>query len=302
MKAITRIARIAAAAALMLLPCTAQGQLLWKVTGKDAKGTSYIFGTHHIAPVSFLDSVAGFKDALAGADALYGEVEMSDITTPEKQMEMVSKYLAAPADSTLSKVLPAAQLDSLNNLLSELSGGMANATMLDGMKPAVASMNIAVMESLKYFPNFNPAEQLDALIQAQAQKLGKPVKGLETVEDQMNLLYMKPISTQAEELINEVREYDAEGIKSKKLAHGYLTQDYKAIEQLFEEEIKEDPEKFAEMMFDRNDRWMKNILAQLPKEQMFICVGAGHLITDRGLIEQLRKAGYTVTPVTAAGK
>lgn len=302
MKAITRIARIAAAAALMLLPCTAQGQLLWKVTGKDAKGTSYIFGTHHIAPVSFLDSVAGFKDALAGADALYGEVEMSDITTPEKQMEMVSKYLAAPADSTLSKVLPAAQLDSLNNLLSELSGGMANATMLDGMKPAVASMNIAVMESLKYFPNFNPAEQLDALIQAQAQKLGKPVKGLETVEDQMNLLYMKPISTQAEELMNEVREYDAEGVKSKKLAQGYLTQDYKALDELFEEEIKEDPEKFTEMMFDRNDRWMKNILAQLPKEQMFICVGAGHLITDRGLIEQLRKAGYTVTPVTAAGK
>lgn len=302
MKSITRIARIAAAAALMLLPCTAQGQLLWKVTGKDAKGTSYIFGTHHIAPVSFLDSVAGFKDALAGADALYGEVEMSDITTPEKQMEMVSKYLAAPADSTLSKVLPAAQLDSLNNLLSELSGGMANATMLDGMKPAVASMNIAVMESLKYFPNFNPAEQLDALIQAQAQKLGKPVKGLETVEDQMNLLYMKPISTQAEELMNEVREYDAEGVKSKKLAQGYLTQDYKALDELFEEEIKEDPEKFTEMMFDRNDRWMKNILAQLPKEQMFICVGAGHLITDRGLIEQLRKAGYTVTPVTAAGK
>lgn len=296
------IARIAAAAALMLLPCAAQGQLLWKVTGKNAKGTTYIFGTHHIAPVSLLDSVAGFHDALAGADALYGEVEMSDLTTPDKQMEMVSKYLAAPADSTLSKVLPAAQLDSLNNLLSELSGGMANATMLDGMKPAVAAMNLAVMESLKYFPDFNPAEQLDALIQAQAQKLGKPVKGLETVEDQMNLLYMKPISTQAEELMNEVREYDAEGIKSKKLAQGYLTQDYKAIEQLFEEEIKEDPEKFAEMMFDRNDRWMKNILAQLPKEQMFICVGAGHLITDRGLIEQLRKAGYTVTPVTASGK
>lgn len=296
------IARIAAAAALMLLPCAAQGQLLWKVTGKDAKGTSYLFGTHHIAPVSLLDSVAGFHDALAGADALYGEVEMSDLTTPDKQMEMVSKYLAAPADSTLSKVLPAAQLDSLNNLLSELSGGMANATMLDGMKPSVAAMNLAVMESLKYFPDFNPAEQLDALIQAKAQKLGKPVKGLETVEDQMNLLYMKPISTQAEELMNEVREYDAEGIKSKKLAQGYLTQDYKAIEQLFEEEIKDDPEKFAEMMFDRNDRWMKNILAQLPKEQMFICVGAGHLITDRGLIEQLRKAGYTVTPVTASGK
>ena len=44
--------------------------------------------------------------------------------------------------------------------------------------------------------------------------------------------------------------------------------------------------------------WVKKIIkSKLPEESMFIAVGAGHLVGDHGLIQQLRQAGYTVSPV-----
>ena len=49
------------AMALLLSAGAANSQLLWKISGKDAKGDSYLFGTHHIAPVSLIDTPPGLK-------------------------------------------------------------------------------------------------------------------------------------------------------------------------------------------------------------------------------------------------
>lgn len=57
-------------------------------------------------------------------------------------------------------------------------------------------------------------------------------------------------------------------------------------------------EKTRRMLIDdRNADWLKQLSSILPSESVFIAVGAGHLIGDTGLIKELQKAGYTVTPV-----
>lgn len=104
---------------------SSQAQLLWKVSGGDAKGDSYLFGTHHIAPASILDSTAGFAEALNGVSTVYGEMEMSEMTSPATQ-QIVMKYSMAPADSTLSKVLTPAQVDSVNSILAKYTGRYAH--------------------------------------------------------------------------------------------------------------------------------------------------------------------------------
>ncbi len=80
-------------------------QLLWEVTGNGLSKPSYLFGTHHIAPVSVMDSVPGFASALASADKVYGEMVMSEAQTPQSQQVMLT-YAMAPQDSTLTSVLP----------------------------------------------------------------------------------------------------------------------------------------------------------------------------------------------------
>jgi uncharacterized protein len=48
---------------------------------------------------------------------------------------------------------------------------------------------------------------------------------------------------------------------------------------------------------ERNKLWMKRIPDLIIKNSCFIAVGAGHLVGETGLINQLRKLGFTVEPI-----
>lgn len=37
--------------------------LLWKISGNNLEEPSYLFGTHHLVPVSYLDSIDGLDEA-----------------------------------------------------------------------------------------------------------------------------------------------------------------------------------------------------------------------------------------------
>ena len=51
------------------------------------------------------------------------------------------------------------------------------------------------------------------------------------------------------------------------------------------------------LLDNRNKNWVKQLETILPKKSLFIAVGAGHLSGDNGLINLLRKKGYTVQPL-----
>lgn len=60
-----------------LTAISSNAQLLWKISGNGLEKPSYLFGTHHVAPISVLDSVPGFNEALSSAEKVYGELIMS---------------------------------------------------------------------------------------------------------------------------------------------------------------------------------------------------------------------------------
>ena len=63
------------ASAIVAFAFCANAQLLWKISGNGLEKPSYVFGTHHVAPASMLDSIPGFNQAIADCDVVYGEVE-----------------------------------------------------------------------------------------------------------------------------------------------------------------------------------------------------------------------------------
>ncbi len=54
---------------------SANAQLLWKVSGNGLTQPSYIIGTHHLAPFSIMDSIAGLQKAMNETQQVYGETE-----------------------------------------------------------------------------------------------------------------------------------------------------------------------------------------------------------------------------------
>lgn len=297
---LTDMKKTALIIATLLFGISANAQLLWRVNGKDAKGDSYLFGTHHVAPMSVMDSIKGFTPALTSVEEMYGEVEMPENPQSPEMMQLTMKFASAPADSTLTKVLNAAQLDSLNTLLASYTGGMLNAQQFDAFKPSLVTTQIAMMQSAKVFPTFNPMEQLDTQIQQRALAANIPVKGLETMEEQLDILMNAPISDQVEDLMESVRDDSKSAEKAKKLADAYMSENLEAIADVIfggEDFDPEDP-MFKRLFDNRNASWGNKLTTEiLPNHKAFVAVGVGHLVGEKGLIKALRNAGYTVTPV-----
>lgn len=274
-------------------------QLLWKISGNGVKSPSYLFGTHHMAPVAVLDSVPGMAEAVSDAEVLYGELSLEDLTSPATQQIMMQK-MTAPADSTLDKVFTAAELAEIDSVFSSLVGMPVSLTgQLNGFKPAMLSTVLLATVGAKTIPGFNPAEQLDKTLLQRGLEAGKPVKGLETIEFQSNLLYNSPIAEQAADVLKTIR---VEGGPEKQLLQlnaAYLSGDLDALLALMENpETGMDAEAADKIINNRNAAWVDFLIGMLPTSTMLIVVGAGHLPGPKGVINGLRKAGFTVEPVT----
>ncbi|MCM1484044.1 MAG: TraB/GumN family protein [Muribaculaceae bacterium] len=281
---------------LLLSAMAVQAQLLWKVSGHGIKSPSYIFGTHHIAPAAVLDSVTAFSPALASVSEVLGEVDMSLMSDPGTMMKLQQK-LMAPADSTLSRILTSAQLDSVVNVLNKYAGGMLTAAHIEPLTPSAIGAQLAILQSAAAFPGFNPAQQLDQMVQDVARKAGKTVKGLETLDFQMNLLYGAPIAEQVKELMEAIRTDGTTASNAIKLASLYRQGNLTEIDAMFNaSDSGMTPEARERMVESRNEAWVEFLLGMIPTTSVLIVVGVGHLPGQKGLISLLKAAGYTVEP------
>lgn len=276
---------------------TAKAQIFYKVEGNGLESPSYIFGTHHLAPLSVVDSIPGCWDAFRNARQVVGEI---DLTADQTSLAMkMQPFMVAPQDSTLSKVIAPEDFTRINEEFKKWAPmpGM-ELSMLDMMKPMVVSSMVSVQMVMKNLPGFNPAEQLDTYFLSQGKNTGKTVRSLETPEFQAELLYgFEPISSQAEHLVELLDDPDKMVEQTQKMNKAYLSQDIDALYQMMNEE-KDKSSLFAEKLINmRNANWIKELPAIFAQEPAFVAVGALHLPGEQGVLEGLRKAGYTVTPI-----
>ena len=81
---------------------SANAQLLWKVSGNGLTQPSYIIGTHHLAPFSIMDSIAGLQKAMNETQQVYGELKMSEMQSPATMGKM-QKAMMIDSDTTTRK-------------------------------------------------------------------------------------------------------------------------------------------------------------------------------------------------------
>ncbi len=275
---------------------SADAQILYKVEkGGDSK-PSYLLGTHHMAHLGVVDSIAELPAIMSEVDKVYGEFDMSKLSDPATIMAMQAS-LQAPADSTLDKVLSPEQLARLTDVWQQFTGGAAPIEMMYPMKPCVMNIQLAAIMTAKVFPDLNPMEGIDVTMQNRAREAGKAVDGLETMEYQLNLLYNSPIAEQAEDLMKTVDDIEGEEKKAIELAEAYARHDIDTIGRLTEESMANDPSSAEKILFTRNANWIAILTDKLPAESALVVVGAAHLPGEKGLLEGLQKAGFTVTPI-----
>lgn len=284
---------------LLSIASTLSAQVLYRVEGNGLQQPSYLFGTHHLAPLSKIDEF-GARGAFEASSQVAGEIDMTvDQMTLVQAMQ---PFMMAPADSTLSKVISPEDFAIIDKEFSNWTPlpGM-NLQAFDTMKPMMISNMVTVAMVSKDMPGYNPEQQLDSYFQKEGKASGKKIVALETPGFQAEVLFNStPIAYQAEALVELLKE-PAKAIEQvRKLNDAYNSQDLKAMIALSEQD-NEHPE-FMEALLDRrNADWLTKLPSIMSDGSTFIAVGALHLAGDKGIVEGLRKLGYTVTPISAKG-
>ena len=287
---------------LLMAAVTMQAQLLWKISGNGLQKPSYIIGTYHLAPVSFTDSIKGLKAALDASEQVYGEIVMADLASPENQQKAQAAMML-PDGQTLDKLFTADEMTRINALVKSVLGvDMTNpmvAQQLGKLTPYALQVQLGVLIYLKKHPGFNPNEGFDSYFQKEAAAKGKGVGGLETFDFQINTLYKSTTMERQKQLLlcmADNLEFTEE--QTENVVKAFFTQDLDGIEKAMDAKLNNTcdgtPEEKETLIYSRNDNWMKQMPEIMKQKGTFFAVGAGHLPGERGLLAQLKKAGYTV--------
>ncbi len=289
----------------LLAASSMNAQILYKITGKDAKGSSYIIGTYHLADASFTEKIPGLQTALAETEQVYGEVNMENTMQPASTQKMTAAMML-PEGQTLKTVLTPEQFGKVSAFAKELMGvGLDNDmvfSQLGKMSPRALSTQFTLLLFMKNSTTpFNPANGIDNFFQMQAKQNNKPIGGLETIDFQIETLYKStPIERQVEELICLVDNKEYNLMMVQEITKAFYAQDLQAIEKAADEKLNNScdstPEEEERLIYGRNDNWMKLMPSIMAEKPTFFAVGALHLVGERGMLAQLQKAGYTVTP------
>lgn len=270
-------------------------QLLWKISGKNLSEPSYLFGTHHLIPISFLDSVPGLFKAFNNCDAVVGEMILNNIDASSQIMQAAMLPQGLTMDSLLNKddyALVDAELKSIFKFgLKEL--GLMNPSMIKTMYE---------LELYKQLTGFSEDVQSDSYFQALAAQMDKRLIGLEDIEKQIDVLFgNKDLQREAELLVETVRA------KNKTLEDintmNSLYRSGKIDELVNLAKLQDDPlamtdEEYARLVDNRNFDWLEILPGYMTTASCFIAVGALHLGGEHGLIKQLKKQGYKVRVIS----
>ena len=278
--------------ALLAGGLTSNAQLLWKVSGNGLEKPSYIFGTHHIADQTICDAINGFEQAYSEVTALYGEVDTEKMNSIATQFKIMP-HLKMPKGQTLSSLYTEEQLKVVDELVTSVLG--VSVKSFDAYKPVMVSSSLQVFISMEIYPTYKAENAIDSYMQTKAKKDKKTVKGLETIDFQVEILYDSPIEEQAADLL----EMATQGEEARKmiidLTELYRKQDLAGLWELMLKDTE--PDEMEKLIFGRNRNWVVQMKDLMPAAPTMFVVGAGHLPGDQGLIKLLEAEGYKLEPV-----
>lgn len=271
-----------------------KSQLLWEISGKNSKRKSYLFGTHHLIPVSFLDSVPELFKSFNKCDLVIGEIALNNIDFSSK----FEKAAMLPDGMRISQLMSEKDYNYVDSILKEsLKMGLDQMALLH---PSLIT-NLYELELYSKYLGITDDIQSDSYFQLMANYKGIEVLGLETDDEQIALLINKDdLEKDAEILVKTVRNTDKiinEFLYLNKLYRSGKIEDMVFYAKSPNQTIEMTEHKYAQLVDNRNIAWMQKLPALLNGKSCFIAVGALHLGGKYGLIQLLKDAGYKVNAV-----
>ncbi len=273
----------------------------WKIE-KTGLAPSYLLGTMHVTDPRVLAMPNG---ATAAYDTAKTVIVESDEVVDDKKaaaaMMMQPQLMMLTDGKSIKDFLEPAEEEKLAAGLKE-RGIPLNA--VSKMKPWMIASFVA-LPACEMSRKAAGASFLDKKLAEDAVKQGKTLKGLETMVEQLQAMDSLPLQFHLQALIETLELGDTVADVMETTTDLYLSQEIGMIMPLMksvsEEKSESADDGYADfeqrIVTDRNRTMATRAKPILDQGAVFMAVGALHLPGNDGLIELLRKDGFTISAV-----
>lgn len=260
----------------------------WEVSSEDNK--VYILGSIHVAREGLYPLSRDIEEAFDRSDVLVVEVDLTEIDEFEAAKGMLSRAIYQDGSSLSGRLSP----DIYRQAEEVLSGIGLDIRMFDMYQPWFLAVSITSYALMGL--GFQPEWGVDQYFLDKAQDAGKKIKGLETMEFQLDLFSGLSDDLQELFLLSSLAEIETIEKHMDMLFDIWKKGNTRRLNTILRRSLAEYPqlEPFYERVIDqRNKNMASQIEDYLGQDNLyFVVVGAGHLIGSEGIIQILRERGY----------
>ncbi|MBI1252512.1 MAG: TraB/GumN family protein [Alphaproteobacteria bacterium] len=270
-------------------PRPARGPALWSIS--DADSTVWLFGSVHLLRENVAWRTAAIDAALAEAELIYFEADTSTAATPRFQAIAAARGLNPPGVA-LSSLLTPAQ----NAKLAEAAQSVGlQAAQFEPLRPWLAALQLSVAALAQQ--GATQSAGVETVLTGRAEALGLEIGYFETAEQQVGFLADLPLEVQLaflDETLDDLGETDA---LMAAMDDAWATGDVVKLAQFLENDMRDTAPAVREALIDRRNRaWADDIEGLLARDDdVFIAVGAAHLVGEGSVIALLRERGLAVS-------
>jgi uncharacterized protein YbaP (TraB family) len=297
-------------------------QVLYKISGNGLTKPSYIMGTYHYADGSYVEKVKGLEKVFGEVEQFCGELSIEEIENlvvlqqkPGKELQKMGLD-ALPDGKTFKDIFTPEQFAVINAHAKKVFGTNFEEDpealkSIGRMMPAQYSEEIQTVAIYKAINGKNVITSIDVYLLNMGKQLGKSVIGIETAEIQIDALYgklsetidtIKDLEKQKRGLFYVIEHWDKMMAINQNLFNAYMTQDIACINNILTNRhnwpyLFPSKSVYKKILTTRDATWARQMPTIMRDKSTFFFVGVYHLAGKPGVLNLLRKQGFTIEPV-----
>ena len=260
---------------------------LWRIAG--ATNSVYLLGSIHLLREQDHPLPGVIDKAYDDADVIVMEIDMDDVD-PVYTQAAFNRAGVLQDGTTLQDLMGEEAFTAASEAAAAIDIPL---DMLAKSEPWLAAITVELM--LLYRIGFDPALGVEMTMTQRAAADGKPIEGLETIDEQLAFLDGLPIDAQREMLLQVLSEGAAMSESIGELIEAWHHGDTATLEDAVLSSAVGLDELNEVLVNSRNRRWAETISTWLDDEQDYlIVVGALHLVGEQGVPALLEKRGFGI--------
>lgn len=268
-------------------------QVLYEISGKGTRSKSYILATNRYVEMQFIDTIPNVFKCFSRCNKVITEFALQDY----EAIAALRQAALLPDSVKLTNFYSESEYRYIDNAL-RISLGMG-LDQLCRMKPSYLTEMFRT-ELMKQWLGYNDQKSMENFFESVALERNIPIVGLDNIGETMYMLFdREPFHWQCKELL-KVIEYPENEVKQERAIRD-MYRDGRLTDLAYQ---VEGPNNTTSLSYSdykvycaRNQQWVKRLQPYLADGGAFITLNAVFLGGEKGLLQQLRAAGYRVRPV-----